>query len=100
MVYLGNIQFTLFRGLFHVKSYDNIVELTYFVCFCRKEPEHVSVQLRGHDFTGLGFNVTGNMRDGIYIRDILNRGPAFESGKIAQGKNLLLSIAPPMVIAT
>lgn len=27
------------------------------------------------------------MRDGIYIKDILNRGPAFESGKIAQGKN-------------
>ena len=50
-----------------------------------KEPERVSVQLRGHDFTGLGFNVTGNMRDGIYVKDILNRGPAFESGKIAQG---------------
>lgn len=44
------------------------------------------MQLRGHDFTGLGFNVTGNMRDGIFIKDILNRGPAFESGKIAQGK--------------
>jgi|688.fasta_scaffold673973_2 hypothetical protein len=50
-----------------------------------KEPERVSVQLRGHDFTGLGFNVTGNMRDGIFIKDISNRGPAFESGKIAQG---------------
>ena len=43
------------------------------------------MQLRGHDFTGLGFNVTGNMRDGIYVKDILNRGPASESGKIAQG---------------
>lgn len=44
------------------------------------------MQLRGHDFTGLGFNVTGNMRDGIFVKDILNRGPAFESGRIAQGK--------------
>ena len=48
----------------------------------------MSVQLRGHDFTGLGFNVTGNMRDGIFIKDLLNRGPAFESGKIAQGEKL------------
>nr|CAH0104737.1 unnamed protein product [Daphnia galeata] len=53
------------------------------------EPERVSVQLRGHDFTGLGFNVTGNMRDGIFIKDISNRGPAFESGKIAQGDRIL-----------
>ncbi|KAI9552138.1 hypothetical protein GHT06_022475 [Daphnia sinensis] len=53
------------------------------------EPERVSVQLRGHDFTGLGFNVTGNMRDGIFIKDILNRGPAFESGKIAPGDRIL-----------
>ena len=52
-----------------------------------KEPEHVSVQLRGHDFTGLGFNVTGNMRDGIFVKDILNRGPASESGRIAQGNS-------------
>jgi hypothetical protein len=29
--------------------------------------------------------VTGNMRDGIFIKDISNRGPAFESGKIAPG---------------
>lgn len=48
----------------------------------------MSVQLRGHDFTGLGFNVTGNMRDGIFIKDILNRGPAFESGKIAPGTSM------------
>lgn len=58
----------------------------------KKEPERVSVQLRGHDFTGLGFNVTGNMRDGIFIKDILNRGPAFESGKIAQGNFNTLSL--------
>ncbi|XP_046444646.1 neuroblast differentiation-associated protein AHNAK-like isoform X2 [Daphnia pulex] len=53
------------------------------------EPERVSVQLRGRDFTGLGLNVTGNMRDGIFIKDISNRGPAFESGKIAPGDRIL-----------
>lgn len=28
------------------------------------------------------------MRDGIFIKDILNRGPAFESGKIAPGTSM------------
>lgn len=53
----------------------------------------MSVQLRGHDFTGLGFKVTGNMRDGIFIKDISNRGPAFESGKIAPGTFAIFSLS-------
>lgn len=48
------------------------------------------MQLRGHDFTGLGFNVTGNMRDGIFVKDVLNRGPAFECGRVAQGEPRVL----------
>lgn len=44
-----------------------------------------TVSLRGHDFTGLGFNICGNMRDGIYIKDVLHRGPASESGKLNPG---------------
>jgi hypothetical protein len=59
--------------------------ISYWYSLLRQEPERVSVQLRGRDFTGLGLNVTGNMRDGIFIKDISNRGPAFESGKIAPG---------------
>jgi hypothetical protein len=66
------------------KKSESWIYLSLFL-LVTKEPERVSVQLRGHDFTGLGFNVTGNMRDGIFIKDISNRGPAFESGKIAQG---------------
>jgi hypothetical protein len=43
------------------------------------------VALRSHDFTGLGFNICGNMRDGIFVKDVLHRGPASESGRIAPG---------------
>lgn len=49
------------------------------------EPERLEVELTGHDFTGLGFNICGNMRDGIFIKDILARGPANESGKVKSG---------------
>lgn len=51
-----------------------------------QKPEQVSVQMTGHDFTGLGFNICGNMRDGIFIKDVLTRGPANESGLIKAGK--------------
>ncbi|CAH0547492.1 unnamed protein product [Brassicogethes aeneus] len=46
------------------------------------------VALRSHDFTGLGFNIEGNMKEGIYIKDILHRGPAFESGKLNSGDRI------------
>ncbi|KAJ8970207.1 hypothetical protein NQ314_001354 [Rhamnusium bicolor] len=46
------------------------------------------IALRSHDFTGLGFNICGNMKDGIYIKDILHRGPAFESGKLNPGDRI------------
>ncbi|KAJ8976902.1 hypothetical protein NQ317_014073 [Molorchus minor] len=53
------------------------------------EPNEVKVvALRSHDFTGLGFNICGNMREGIYIKDILHRGPAFESGKLNAGDRI------------
>ena len=55
------------------------------VLFTSQEPERVSVPLRGHDFTGLGFNVCGNMRDGIFVKDVLHRGPASESGQVRAG---------------
>ncbi|XP_064105726.1 neuroblast differentiation-associated protein AHNAK-like [Macrobrachium nipponense] len=53
------------------------------------EPWVVAVPLRGHDFTGLGFNISGNMRDGVFVKDVLHRGPASESGKISPGDRLL-----------
>ncbi|KAF5296018.1 hypothetical protein FQR65_LT10321 [Abscondita terminalis] len=47
-----------------------------------------TVSLKSHDFTGLGFNIYGNMREGIFIKDVLNRGPAFESGKLNPGDRI------------
>uniref|UniRef100_A0A1B6DBC9 PDZ domain-containing protein n=1 Tax=Clastoptera arizonana TaxID=38151 RepID=A0A1B6DBC9_9HEMI len=46
------------------------------------------VPLRSHDFTGLGFNICGNMRDGIFVKDVLHRGPASESGRIMPGDRI------------
>ncbi|CAH1991927.1 unnamed protein product [Acanthoscelides obtectus] len=46
------------------------------------------VALRSYDFTGLGFNICGNIKDGIYIKDISHRGPAFVSGKLNPGDRI------------
>ncbi|OXU24514.1 hypothetical protein TSAR_006409 [Trichomalopsis sarcophagae] len=55
-------------------------------CLGPKAAARVSVvQLRSRDFTGLGFNVCGNMREGIFVKDLLHRGPASESGRIHPG---------------
>lgn len=51
-------------------------------------PPVTVVPLRSHDFTGLGFNICGNMRDGIYVKDVLHRGPASESGRILPGDRI------------
>ncbi|KAK3911898.1 Periaxin [Frankliniella fusca] len=53
-----------------------------------QEPQVTQVSLRSHDFTGLGFNICGNMRDGIFVKDVLHRGPASESGLIFPGDRI------------
>ncbi|GFS85146.1 PDZ domain-containing protein [Nephila pilipes] len=58
-------------------------------CISPAEPERTVVSLRGHDFTGLGFNIMGNMRDGILVKDVLHRGPASESGLIKAGDKIV-----------
>jgi hypothetical protein len=45
------------------------------------------VWLTSQDFIGLGFNIAGSMRDGIFVSQVHNRGPAKESGKFQVGKN-------------
>ncbi|PVD25963.1 hypothetical protein C0Q70_13629 [Pomacea canaliculata] len=52
-------------------------------------PEMVSVWLQSQDIIGLGFNISGNMRDGIYVSQVHNRGPAVESGKIKVGDRIV-----------
>ena len=51
-----------------------------------QEPDVVSVWLTSQDFIGLGFNIAGSMRDGIYVSQVHNRGPAIESGKFKVGE--------------
>lgn len=52
------------------------------------EDQEKIVSLRSHDFTGLGFNICGNMKEGIFIRDVLNKGPAFESKLLSSGDRI------------
>jgi hypothetical protein len=44
-----------------------------------------SVWLQSQDFIGLGFNIAGSMRDGIFVSQVHNRGPAVESGQFKIG---------------
>lgn len=46
----------------------------------------VEVWLTSQDFIGLGFNIAGSMRDGIFVSQVHNRGPANESGQFKVGK--------------
>ncbi|KAK7103799.1 streptococcal hemagglutinin-like [Littorina saxatilis] len=52
-------------------------------------PETTSVWLQSQDIIGLGFNISGNMRDGIFVSQVHNRGPAVESGKIKVGDRIV-----------
>ncbi|XP_076442209.1 uncharacterized protein LOC143281116 isoform X2 [Babylonia areolata] len=52
------------------------------------QPETVSVWLQSQDIIGLGFNICGNMRDGIFVSQVHNRGPAVESGKVQVGDRI------------
>ncbi|KAL4237435.1 hypothetical protein ACF0H5_002152 [Mactra antiquata] len=49
----------------------------------------VEVHLTSQDFIGLGFNIAGSMRDGIFVSQVHNRGPANESGKFKVGDRIM-----------
>ncbi|CAG0879327.1 unnamed protein product [Cyprideis torosa] len=49
------------------------------------EGERFAVHLRGKD---LGLNICGSAKDGIFVKDVLHRGPAFESGRIRAGDRI------------
>ena len=46
-----------------------------------------TVPLQGHDFTGLGFTIHGNITQGLFIKEVMKQGPASESGQISPGKS-------------
>lgn len=45
----------------------------------------VGVLLNGEDLGGLGFNIQGNMTDGIFVKTVHPKGPAEQCGNILQG---------------
>ena len=47
----------------------------------------VVVPLHSQDTMGLGFNVNGNLKEGIFVSKIHKRGPTHETGLISLGKN-------------
>jgi len=51
-------------------------------------PQQYSVSLKGHDFTGLGFSVGGGLKEGIFVKEVMQRGPAAESNKIQPGDRI------------
>ena len=55
-----------------------------------QEQETVDVSIESHDVVGLGFNIAGNMSDGIFVSEVLKRGPASESGSIGYGRSTFL----------
>ena len=66
------------------RAFDNTtIQLPPF-----QDPEVVSVSLQSQDFIGLGFNIWGSMRDGVFVSQVHNRGPAIETGKIKPGINI------------
>lgn len=46
------------------------------------------MDLIGHDIIGLGFDICGSQRDGIFVRSVFSRGPARESGCIQPGDRI------------
>lgn len=58
-----------------------------------KDVGEVSVELTGRDIIGLGFDICGNMKDGIFVQKMLNKGPANDSRLIKPGR---LSICMPL----
>lgn len=49
------------------------------------------VSLKGSDFTGLGIECYGGLKDGIYVKKVAPQGPA--SGQISIGKLISVLIA-------
>jgi hypothetical protein len=51
----------------------------------------IDVELLEPTFGGLNFSITGNMRAGIFVKDILNKGQikSHPSNQLKSGKNFL-----------
>ncbi|CAF0721967.1 unnamed protein product [Didymodactylos carnosus] len=54
-----------------------------------QDNELIEVELISPDLSGLGFNIVGNMRAGIYVKDVFDKGPAIESKLIKSGDRIM-----------
>jgi hypothetical protein len=52
------------------------------------------VSLKGSDFTGLGIECYGGLKDGIFVKKVAPQGPA--SGQISIGKLIGAKRSPPI----
>jgi len=57
----------------------------FHLFFTLQDDQTYDVCLRGRPFEGLGFDIVGNMTDGLFVSHVFNRGPAYEAGCIRPG---------------
>ncbi|CAD6195401.1 unnamed protein product [Caenorhabditis auriculariae] len=80
------------------KGEDVGTQKAYSMEYINEVDGKVGVQLSGEDIGGLGFNIQGNMNEGIYVRNLVPKGIAEECGNILIGdriKSLTIIYASP-----
>uniref|UniRef100_A0A8R1E4W4 PDZ domain-containing protein n=1 Tax=Caenorhabditis japonica TaxID=281687 RepID=A0A8R1E4W4_CAEJA len=70
------------------KVEDAGTQKAYSMEFLNEVEGKVGVQLRGVDIGGLGFNIQGNMNEGIFVKEIISKGIAEQSGNILVGDKI------------
>ncbi|EFO98301.1 hypothetical protein CRE_21574 [Caenorhabditis remanei] len=70
------------------KMEDTGTQKAYSMEFLNEVEGKVGVQLRGADIGGLGFNIQGNMNEGIFVKEIISKGIAEQCGNILVGDKI------------
>ncbi|EGT55365.1 hypothetical protein CAEBREN_20776 [Caenorhabditis brenneri] len=70
------------------KMEDAGTQKAYSMEFLNEVEGKVGVQLRGEDIGGLGFNIQGNMNEGIFVKEIISKGIAEQCGNILVGDKI------------
>lgn len=70
------------------KMEDSGTQKAYSMEFLNEVEGKVGVQLRGVDIGGLGFNIQGNMNEGIFVKEIISKGIAEQCGNILVGDKI------------
>ncbi|CAB3396454.1 unnamed protein product [Caenorhabditis bovis] len=70
------------------KMEDIGTQKAYSMEFLNEVDGKVGVQLTGEDIGGLGFNIQGNMNEGIFVKSIISKGIAEQCGNILIGDKI------------